>query len=69
MSSNKLKISPNIVEWTYRIIKLALELDEYWRRRAPLYELSDEEVTRILDLLAQAEELISQLKKGLGSKP
>ncbi|MEM4653550.1 MAG: hypothetical protein QW535_05585 [Candidatus Nezhaarchaeales archaeon] len=57
------------MEQTYRIIKLALELDGYWRRTAPLYELSDEDVTRILSLLAQIEEAISQLKKELGSKP
>ncbi|MEM0232987.1 MAG: hypothetical protein QXL22_03095 [Candidatus Nezhaarchaeales archaeon] len=57
------------MERTYRIIRLALELDEYWRRTTPLYELSNEDVERILSLLAQIEEVIFQLRKELGSKP
>ncbi|MEM2213878.1 MAG: hypothetical protein QXD66_05990 [Candidatus Nezhaarchaeales archaeon] len=69
MSSNKLKVNSEVVERTYRIIRLALELDEYWRRTTPLYELSNEDVERILSLLAQIEEVIFQLRKELGSKP
>lgn len=69
MSSNKFKVDPDVVERTYRIIRLALELDEYWRRSTPLYEFSGEEAARILNLLDQIEELIFQTKKKLISKP
>lgn len=69
VSSNKLKVSLDVVERTHRVIRLALELDEYWRKNAPLYELSDEDVVKILGLLTQIEELVSQLKRGLSSRP
>jgi len=67
--NSKFKVDEEAVRYTHRLINLAIEIDEYWRRTAPLHKLSREELENLLKLLNEIEELVSKLKEKLSFKP
>ncbi|MCS7139824.1 MAG: hypothetical protein N3F04_06265 [Candidatus Nezhaarchaeota archaeon] len=66
--TSKFRIDRELIDSTHRLMELILEIDEYWRRTAPFYELNDGERGKILKLLDEVEGLVSKLKRGLSSK-
>ncbi|MHC1600876.1 MAG: hypothetical protein ACXQTB_00835 [Candidatus Nezhaarchaeales archaeon] len=67
--NSKLEVNEEIVESTRKLMNLAIEIDEYWRRTSPFHELSQENVENLLRLLSEVEGVVSKLKERLHFKP
>jgi len=62
-------VDPEVVDLTDRLIRLAIELDEYWRRSSPSHEVDEKGLEEILRLLDEMERLLTRMKEKLSAKP
>jgi len=67
--SLRFKVDPEVVELTSRLIHLAIELDEYWRRSSPSHELGEGELAEVLRLLDEINRLLARIREKMLSKP
>ncbi|MEM4576515.1 MAG: hypothetical protein QW701_03495 [Candidatus Nezhaarchaeales archaeon] len=67
--NSKFKVSDDVVELTSKLIRLVIEIEDYWRKSSPLHELEEGDIKEILKLFDEAEELISKIKERLCFKP
>ncbi len=67
--SSRFKVDPEVVDLTDRLIRLAIELDEYWRRSSPSHEVDEKGLEEILRLLDEMERLLTRMKEKLSAKP
>jgi hypothetical protein len=58
-----------VVDLTGKLIRLAIELDEYWRRSSPSHELDEKELIEVLRLLDEVDRLLTRMREKLLSKP
>jgi hypothetical protein len=62
-------VDPEVVDLTSKLIRLAIELDEYWRRSSPLHEIDERERTEISRLLDEMERLLTRIREKLRARP
>lgn len=67
--SSRFKVDPEVVDLTSKLIRLAIELDEYWRRSSPLHEIDERERTEISRLLDEMERLLTRIREKLRARP
>lgn len=67
--SSKFKVDLEVVDLTGKLIRLAIELDEYWRRSSPSHELDEKELIEVLRLLDEVDRLLTRMREKLLSKP
>ena len=67
--NSRFKVDTEVVDLTGRLIRLAIELDEYWRRSSPLHEIDEKELAEILRLLDEAHKLLARIKEKLHARP
>ena len=67
--SSKFRVDDEVVDLTNRLIRLAIELDEYWRRSAPLHELDERELSEVLKLLDEISGLLARIRMKMPSRP
>lgn len=65
----KFKVNNDVVELTNKLIRLVIEIEDYWRRSSPTHELEEQDFKEILKLLDETERLVSKIKELLHSKP
>jgi len=58
-----------VVDLTSKLIRLAIELDEYWRRSSPLHEIDERERAEVLRLLDEMERLLTRIREKLHARP
>jgi hypothetical protein len=67
--SSRFKVDPKVVDLTSMLIRLAIELDEYWRRSSPSHEVDEKELAEVLRLLDEMSRLLARMREMLSSKP
>jgi len=67
--SSRFKVDPEVVDLTSKLIRLAIELDEYWRRSSPLHEIDEEGLAEVLKLLGEMDRLLTKMREKLSAKP
>ena len=67
--SSSFRVDERVVDYTRRLMEIAIEISEYWRKTAPLYEVNQADVARIMRLLEEAEDIILKLKELISFKP
>ena len=67
--SSRFKVDPEVVDLTDRLIRLAIEVDEYWRRSSPSHEVDEKGLEEVLRLLDEMERLLTRMREKLSAKP
>ena len=67
--SSSFRVDERVVDYTRRLMEIAIEISEYWRKTAPLYEVNQVDAARIMRLLEEAEDIILKLKELISFKP
>ena len=67
--NSRFKVDFEVVDLTSKLIRLAIELDEYWRRSSPLHEIDERERAEVLRLLDEMERLLTRIREKLHARP